>query len=937
MDDLNITPVRHGWTIPTRTDDATIPGKRDRKFDGSFSVGDLILGRYKVLAELGQGGMGIVFRCLDEISGIEIALKALPPELSHNTLEMEDIKENFQLVSKLVHQNIAISKQLERDNATGNYYLIMECCEGRNLRHWLRQNRKEGKIRLEDILPIVQQVAAALDYAHEMKIMHRDIKPGNIMIDNAGKIKVLDFGLAAQIHTSMTRVSMAYHGTSGTGPYMAPEQWRGRAQGASADQYALAVMTYEMLAGHLPFESTDAAVLQQAVLTQTPETVAGLPPAAQDALKRALSKNPSERFDSCSDFAAALGKKKINVSRKTNKAPFGKWIAAMIVLALLGAGGTGYYLFDKQQKAKQAAEQAERERLAKFNEEELDSENTALKIELTDKIAEIDQKNYDPAQTFGEKIKKMKTAFAVAQEVKLMSTANKEYKKALKLADWILTNGEQRKDAGHLKRQAESNKNTAEKYEVQTFAPKLHTSAGKTYSQAVKCYNELKFAEAKKYFAESAKEFKTAADTAFDRKLQFLKDKAKECEKNSEWNKLKVRAEKIRPLNSALADQLTAKADNELKKLALERQLKPARTAKAERNWQSVYDYAVAALEIESGNAEAQRLKLEAEPALEIIATVDGERVPAEAKFNVQTIKTFNKVFRGFTGNNDYKASLTYKKGKNEYTGEIKFTCNWMGPKQLTVALRKIDFPKTVNCNGVMLKMIKIKAGTFNMGSPHAEKGRYNDEKQHQVTLTKDYWLGKFEVTQAQWQAVMGYNPSNFKGDTRPVEKVSWNDAKEFCNKLNEKYAGKLPEGYKFDLPTEAQWEYACRAGTTTALNNGKNLTDEKYNCKNLAEVAWYYYRDKENQTHPAGLKHPNALGLYDMHGNVWEWCRDWHAGYEGDSTDPVGPSSGSNRVIRGGSWSDYARNCRSAYRYNYGPGSRYNALGFRLALVPVQ
>ena len=120
---------------------------------------------------------------------------------------------------------------------------------------------------------------------------------------------------------------------------------------------------------------------------------------------------------------------------------------------------------------------------------------------------------------------------------------------------------------------------------------------------------------------------------------------------------------------------------------------------------------------------------------------------------------------------------------------------------------------------------------TLHMGSPAGELGRDSDETQHKVTLTQDYWMGKFEVTQAQWQAVMGNNPSNYKGDNRPVENISWNDAKEFCNKLNEKYAGKLPAGYKFDLPTEAQWEYACRAGTTTALNNGTDLTSTTGSC----------------------------------------------------------------------------------------------------------
>ena len=186
MEDLDKTIAPRREHVSSGADDVTMPGKRNRKPDGRFTVGDLIMDRYKILAELGQGGMGVVYKCFDETAGIEVALKALPPELSHNTLEMEDIRDNFQLVAKLVHQNIAISKNLERDNLNGNYYLIMECCEGEDLRQWIKRKRRESDLKFEDVLPIIQQVAAALDYAHEMKIMHRDIKPGNIMIDQFG-------------------------------------------------------------------------------------------------------------------------------------------------------------------------------------------------------------------------------------------------------------------------------------------------------------------------------------------------------------------------------------------------------------------------------------------------------------------------------------------------------------------------------------------------------------------------------------------------------------------------------------------------------------------------------------------------------------------------------------------------------------------------------
>ena len=283
--------------------------------DERFKRGDTIMGRYRILTELGQGGMGVVYRCLDKIARVEVALKALPPELSHNTQEMEDIRENFQLISKLVHQNIAISKTLERDPANGNFYLIMECCEGEDLRKWIKG--RKTPFTLAEVLPIIRQVADALDYAHRQKIIHRDIKPGNVIINTDGEIKVLDFGLAAQIYSSLSRVSMAYHGTSGTGPYMAPEQWRGRAQGAPADQYALAVMTYEMLAGHLPFEVHDTAILRQAVLQDTPDEIPGIPQTAQAAIAKAMSKDPAQRFESCSAFVAALTNTKYKPAEKT--------------------------------------------------------------------------------------------------------------------------------------------------------------------------------------------------------------------------------------------------------------------------------------------------------------------------------------------------------------------------------------------------------------------------------------------------------------------------------------------------------------------------------------------------------------------------------------------------------------------------------------------
>jgi formylglycine-generating enzyme required for sulfatase activity len=216
------------------------------------------------------------------------------------------------------------------------------------------------------------------------------------------------------------------------------------------------------------------------------------------------------------------------------------------------------------------------------------------------------------------------------------------------------------------------------------------------------------------------------------------------------------------------------------------------------------------------------------------------------------------------------------------------------------------------------LEMAYIRPGTFTMG---------DGTDAHQVTLTKSFWLGKTEVTQGQYEALMESNPSNFKNDGRdtPVELVSWEDAIQFCRKLTdrERQAGRLPEGFGYTLPTEAQWEYACRSGTT-----------EDY-AGNLDAMAWYN-QNSGNTTHPVAQKQANAWGLHDMHGNVWEWCRDWYGNYPGGSaTDPTGPFSGSLRVYRGGGWCGDAGDCRSAVRRWDVPGDRRNGLGFRLALAP--
>lgn len=258
---------------------------------------------------------------------------------------------------------------------------------------------------------------------------------------------------------------------------------------------------------------------------------------------------------------------------------------------------------------------------------------------------------------------------------------------------------------------------------------------------------------------------------------------------------------------------------------------------------------------------------------------------------------------------------------------------------------RAVSVPSPANTN-----LVFIQPGTFTMGSPTNEVDRSTIEgPQTVVTISQGFWMAKYLVTQGDYLAVVGSNPSYFNGDrsgppwydqdygtdlTLPVEQMSWNEATNYCALLTgqERGAGRIPTNCVYRLPTEAEWEYACRAGTTTRFYYGD---DPGYT--NLANYAWYA-DNSHNVTQPVGQLLPNPWGLYDMAGNVWEWCRDWYGPYPGGSlTDPQGPVTGTYRVWRGGGWFYAARYCRSARRFNHLPTYTYSGLGFRVVLAPGQ
>lgn len=384
------TQIHNSDLDPTLPPDSK-PGK------GHLRPGDVILDRYVVHGELGQGGMGVVYHCFDKTGGVDVAVKCLPPEVSHDRDSMEDIRENFQLVSALRHQAIVGIRTLEADKATGDYYLVMDLAQGMSLHRWLK--RRRGAEFLNKKLSVLSEIAAALDYAHGQKIMHRDIKPENVMIDSEDRPHILDFGLASQIRTSLSRVSMLPRSTSGTPTYKSPEQWRGHPQNAAADQYSLGVMAYEMLTGYPPFDNDDVSILRMAVLNEVVPAVPDVPPHVNAALARALAKNPEERFASCSDFVTALSGGEVSGPRP----PFLRRPVVVIAVCVLAiAAGVFWLLKDRLNGPDRV--------------EELQKRAADLQMRATSACEDARQRGYDRLDGFHDEYERLLRNFRYGEK-----------------------------------------------------------------------------------------------------------------------------------------------------------------------------------------------------------------------------------------------------------------------------------------------------------------------------------------------------------------------------------------------------------------------------------------------------------------------------------------------------------------------------------------
>ena len=908
-----------------------------------FQPGDRIVGRYEYICELDRyGASGVVCLCRDtNAGGTAMALKTMPDVLRQNEAESAAIKSMFQKVINLNHEGIAAIRSLVEDDF--RQYVVMDYVTGLTLGRYLTDHPHLDTGTTKEI---VKRLASALDYAHEKGMIHRNLKPSNVMVDIDDHgivrgVKILDFGLGQQIRESVARATGKKEEEI-PHEYFSPEQWKGTKLNGATDQYSLAVLAYEMLSGHRPFKETGDA-LKTAILENVPKEIPGVPKSINDALLKALSVNASDRFDSCGDFSKAFSGQKIAVTAPSKKhkkeenddndgnggkGGMVKWlaVAAVVIVAVVAAilfmSGTDKHSEQKIVEARQPAETSKVLKITAAQEAEAkeearknisDEAPKSAEIQLTPEQAKqkqetlllrsslirmkktLDGQMLNRGQTFGTHLD------AFADQINAGDTAIKDndfavatlcFEAAKKEYDWLQAAIGPRKDAMAKLAVAEEDIKKAEKVDAMKFSAAAFTKAKADFEEGRKAYESADFAKASGLLESSAKACEVAFAEARSARLAELVAAAKKSEaagSEKDWKDVVKFATDMKALDAALAAEWESKADAKLP------------------------------------------------PTLTIVTTFNGREVPASMDgTDVMTPWKSPVLKKGETVSH----YLVWWKDNEEYVADFSTTVNWKGSMKETVALQK----KVVDLrSGYILlpgkqkiELVKVEGGTFDIGG--------NEKAPITVTLTRDYWIGKYEISQGQWKSI-GLNKKQackWENEGYPVENVSWNEAMAFCEQLNQLTKGQLPNGYRFSLPTEAEWEYAARGGIKSR--------GYEYSGGNMLEKVGWFWLNAGGKTHPVKgkkVKMGNELGIYDMSGNVLEWCRDScdidsknlaisAFAFSNGVEDPV-YRSGAGRVVRGGSWQSSHAICRTAYRFGYLSDDRKDNVGFRVVLSPIR
>jgi formylglycine-generating enzyme required for sulfatase activity len=795
----------------------------------------ILAGRYRIVRELGRGAMGTVYLAADrKLDDRPVAIKMPAAVLARNPRAVQALKEEALRAMEVVHSGVVTLRSFEE--TPDGVFLVMDYIDGRTLEDVLAERKTLPE---DEILRLLRPIADAIDYAHTRRVIHRDMKPSNILIDKDGLPHVADFGIAREMKDTYTRTTGKT--TSGTLPYMSPEQLCGRDPAPAQDIYSLAATMYECLVGHPPFYRGEIPHQIMTLAPARPERGGAI----VDAVMAGLSKSPAARPPSC---------------------------CAMIACA----SGTPHPAFGHP------LPHGERGK-------------TTLSLDGR-----------------GEGVRVTPSPAKRSRRLWLLLAALFAILAAIGIYAWV------------------ESRNAPEKVpEPPSSPPKAAAITPTPQPKPV----ETPVAPPKKPIEEPRPPEMPPEPTP-----------APEPAKKPVEPSKKV----IEPRKSV---EIPPEPPKPAPPSGPQFRVRIARLPVSQPN---IID---SMREFLSQNG----IETELETHSGYYILYGQERFPDKKKAD-DTAMQVNKQLAAF------EKKTRVPMGANAYS--MLLGTKDPGPEEPSATPSgQQDTSKELTLDlggGVTMKCVLIPAGKFMMGSPASEANRDADETQHQVTITKPFYMGATEVTVGQFAAFVkeaayqtdadkeGWayawtgtqfdkvngaswrKPGFPQDDTHPVTEVSWNDAAAFCQWLSRK------SGRTVRLPTEAEWEYACRAGTTTAYQWGDDPDMGKGWCNAADQTAkarfpnWvaFNWSDGYVFTSPAGSFRANAWGLYDMHGNVWEWCADWYGEYPaGAATDPKGAASGTSRVFRGGAW-DFSLGCyRPASRASFTPESRNYDFGFRVVV----
>jgi len=794
-----------------------------------------LAGRYRVVRQLGQGGMGSVWLAEDtQLDNRPVAIKMLPSILVSNKRAYQQLKSEALVSLRLTHSNIAAVRAFEEND--GNPFLVVDYIDGETLDDYLAER---GKLPEDEVLRLLRPIAAALDYAHAKGIIHRDVKPGNVMVAKDGTPFVLDFGIAREMQETLTRVTGKL--SSGTLMYMSPEQLHGASPTVAQDVYSFAAMAYECLTGQPPFSRG-----------QIEYQIEHDQPAAIDAsvgvgklIMQGLAKSPDNRPVSCGQVLSSEGQK---MSRPNARR---KWIAVVMGFVVVIAGVGAFVCLRP----------AERHQELKI-----------VRIEPTNEVREVTApKTRTEARSAQLPVPVPKAVVPVAlpKETRPVVSQPKETARPQSLQPKPTVDVLAKESAAEMARLvaiARSQVATSDR----TLADEEWRAAELRYEAGKKSFDAARYAAATNAWSGVADQYA---------KLKTVAE-------------LKRRKQTMVVYRDRVSEVLS-QATEEMRRLAGKRLESAHSEFNKGESFLKQEDFAAAS------NCWRNALVMYGDARNETQVLLQRQRESRQQ--------------------DERKALLARLAQGSQFLPDP--------PMRAPGERRSVKLP-----DGSQLLFVWCPPGRFLMGSPLQEFKRDSGESQHLVTLTKGFWIGQYEVTRAQWKSVMGnarFMLSALVGadGNYPVDEVSWLQCMDFCRRLSQS------SGFRIRLPTEAEWEYACRAGTATPFSFGSALNGDRACCAG-GEPYGPIGPGSNSYTSTAqvGSYQANPWGIFDMHGNVFEWCADYYGDYpEGDETDPTGPLSGQSRVRRGGCWNFYPSQCRSAFRARWKPEDKASYTGLRV------